>query len=348
LKEVLVGRVVIGGNYIPLQSMIKNPVTDTELTLSKISELQKVGCDIVRISIPDIDSSIALKTIVSKSPIPIVADIHFDHRLAIRSIEAGVHKVRINPGNIGNEHKVKQVVDCLKTHQIPVRIGINGGSIDKEILRKNQNDKIAAMIESAAIELDIFDRNNYDNIVLSFKSSGVMETIKVNQIAAAKFGIPLHIGVTEAGDMIDGTIKNSIGISHLLLNNIGNTLRVSLTDSEVNEIYVAKKILESIGRRQPEIEIISCPTCGRTEGEIKKIVSQIKSKISGRKFSKSLKIAIMGCIVNGPGEACESDFGVACGKSSSVIFKRGIKIKTVKNSSIYDELISILDEYNEI
>lgn len=342
--KINVGNVIIGGNYIPVQTMIKNSTTDYKTTIEKIKRLSSIGCDIIRITVSDEESIEPLKITLKESNIPIVADIHFDHRLAIRSIEAGVNKVRINPGNIGNEDKVKEVISCLKEYQIPVRIGINSGSLPKHLSLKYDNH-IDIMIESAKEEIGYFEKYGYDKIILSFKSSNVMETIKVNKLAQKIFGLPLHIGVTEAGDKTDGTIKNSIGISSLLLDGIGDTIRVSLTSSEEDEVITGIKILESIGKRTPNIEIISCPTCGRTQTDIFKIVSQFKEQTKDKKFSKSLKVAIMGCIVNGPGEAEDSDFGVACGKNKSIIFKERKQLKTVKNSEILDELIMILKNY---
>jgi (E)-4-hydroxy-3-methylbut-2-enyl-diphosphate synthase len=345
--QIKVGKVIIGGDFIPVQSMIKNPLSELDLTITKINNLHKIGCDIIRITIPDEKVIPDLKEVIRVSPIPIVADIHFDYRLAIMAIEAGVNKVRINPGNIGNENRVKKVIDCLKEYNIPVRIGINGGSLPQH-LRDKYDKPVQIMIESAKEELKYFEKYGYDKIVLSFKSSNVHETIYVNRLAKKEFGFPLHIGVTEAGDLIDGTIKNSIGISILLNEGIGNTIRVSLTSTEEDEVIVGLRILESLGFRAPDIEIISCPTCGRTEVDIQKIVRELKEKIKGLKFNKNIKIAVMGCIVNGPGEAQNAMFGVACGKDQSMIFSKGKKLKTVKNSAILDELLLILKEYHEL
>lgn len=339
-----VGNVKIGTDYIPIQTMIKNSIKDKSLTIKKIKELAKIKCDIVRITIPDEESVKYLKEIIKDSPIPIVADIHFDYKLAIQSIKAGVHKIRINPGNIRNEDKVKEVIFALKEYNIPVRIGINAGSLPKH-LKDKFKDEVIIMLEAAKEEIGYFEKYNYDKIILSFKSSNVLNTISVNKKAKEIFDFPLHIGITEAGDLIDGTIKNSIGISNLLLNGIGDTIRVSLTSTEFEEIKVAQKILESIGKKVPEIEIISCPTCGRTEVDIQDIVSKVKDKMINKKLNKKLKIAIMGCVVNGPGEAEGADFGVACGKNQSVIFKDGKKLKVVKNFKILDELLILLSEY---
>ncbi len=345
MTTIKVGNVPIGEEYIPIQTMLKNRVGDIATSLKKIEMVKEAGCDIIRITVPDEESAKSLKEVIKHSPIPIVADIHFDYRLAILAIEAGVHKVRINPGNIGSEDRVKKVIDCLKEYQIPVRIGINGGSLPKHLKSIYDNDTIKIMIETAKEELNFFEKYGYDKIVLSFKSSSVMETILVNRLAKKEFGLPLHIGVTEAGDKEDGTIKNAIGIGALLLEGVGNTIRVSLTSREIDEVIVGKKILESIGVRSPEIEVISCPTCGRSEVDIEDVVAKFKAKIVGIKTTKRLKVSIMGCVVNGPGEAEKSDFGVACGKDSSILFKKGIKLKTIKNSEILDELIVMVKDW---
>jgi (E)-4-hydroxy-3-methylbut-2-enyl-diphosphate synthase len=341
-----VGNTTIGEGFIPVQTMLKNSLLELDKTIKKIYDLSAAGCDIIRITVPDEMVIPNLKEVLKVTPIPVVADIHFDHRLAILAIEAGVHKVRINPGNIGNEDKVRKVIDCLKEYGIPVRIGINGGSLPDHLKGKSA-DHVEIMLESAREEIRYFEKYGFDRIVLSFKSSNVLETIEVNRRARKEFGFPLHIGVTEAGDAVDGTIKNSIGIGVMLLEGIGDTIRVSLTSGEEDEITVGKKILESAGIRTPGIEIISCPTCGRTEVDIREIVKGIKEKTLHLKAVKPLKIAVMGCIVNGPGEAENADFGVACGKNQSIIFDKGKKIKTVKNSAILDELLLIMKEYYE-
>lgn len=337
-----VGNVIIGQKYIPIQTMIKNHISDLDKTINKLKKLSNIGCDIVRVAVPDKNSINSLSKILKYSKIPVVADIHFDYRLAIMSIQAGVHKIRINPGNIGNKKNIKNIIDCLKEYNIPVRIGINSGSLPLHLMKKYNNDISKIMIESAKEEIKYFEQYGYDKIVLSFKSSDVQEVIKINRIAKEQFIFPLHIGVTEAGDFIDGTIKNTTGLSILLNEGIGDTIRVSLTSSEENEIKVGKKILESLGLREPNINIISCPTCGRTEVDIEKIVSKIKAKTSKINSKKNIKIAVMGCIVNGPGEAKNSDFGVACGKNKSIIFKNGEKIKVINNDFILDELLLLL------
>ncbi len=345
--SIKIGKLILDGSFIPIQTMIKNSIKNTELTLQKIDRLSKMGCDIIRVAVPDRESALMLRSIVDNSPIPVVADIHFDYRLALTAIESGVHKVRINPGNLGDEGRVRKIIDAARAAQIPVRIGINCGSLPEHILKKNPYmSNVELMLESAREELEHFKKNNFENIVLSFKSSNVMDTINVNRIAKIEFGYPLHIGVTEAGDFIDGAVKNTAGLSVLLLEGIGDTIRVSLTSSEENEILIGRKILESIGRREPEIEIVSCPTCGRTEANIENIVVSLKSRIDfSKKTVKPVKIAVMGCVVNGIGESKDADFGVACGRDKSILFKNGKKLKVIKNNAILDELLNILQSY---
>ena len=343
--EINVGNVIIGSKFIPVQTMIKNHISNLDKTINKLNKLSNIGCDIVRVAIPDKKSAISLKNILKYSTIPIVADIHFDYKLAIMSIQAGVHKIRINPGNIINKKYIKNIIDCLKEYNIPVRIGINSGSLPVHLIKKYNNYILKVMIESAKEEIKFFEKYGYGKIVLSFKSSNVKDMINVNKFAKNEFDFPLHIGVTEAGDIIDGTIKNTAGLSILLNQGIGDTIRVSLTSSEENEVKVGKKILESLGLRESNIDIISCPTCGRTEVDIEKIVNKLKQVISKIRLKKNIKIAVMGCVVNGPGEAKNSDFGVACGKNKSIIFKNGKKIKVIKNDLILDELLLVLNEY---
>lgn len=345
---IKVGNVIIGSSsYIPIQTMIKLPLEESSKIIDRIENLKNIGCDIVRVAFPDESLLKYLKEIVNNSSLPIVADIHFDYRLAIMAVESGVKKVRINPGNIGNEDKVKQVIQCVKEHNVPVRIGINAGSLPKHLLDKYNGDKIKVMIESAKEELGFFEKYGFDKVVLSFKTSNVIDTIKVNEIAKTIFPFPLHIGVTEAGDIIDGTVKNSVALAVLLSKGIGDTIRVSLTSREEDEVVVAKRILESLGKRDIDIEIISCPTCSRTEVSIESIVKELKQKINMIKLKKKVKIAVMGCIVNGPGEAKDADFGVACGKGQSILFRSGEKIKIVKNNVILDELLILLKDYYE-
>jgi (E)-4-hydroxy-3-methylbut-2-enyl-diphosphate synthase len=303
--------------------------------------LTTAGCDIIRVTVPDNEALAALPEICRGSAIPVVADIHFDYRLAIGAVKAGVSKVRINPGNIGSKERVKEVIDCCRSASVPIRIGINGGSLPGHLIEKYGSDRVSAMIACAVEETAWFEEHDFTNVVLSFKSSNVLETIVVNRLASKKFPYPLHIGVTEAGDVMDGTVKNSIGIGVLLQEGIGNTIRVSLTAPELSEVQAGLRILESCGKRQSRLEIISCPTCGRTDADIVSIVAAVKKALAGVEVIHPLKIAVMGCMVNGPGEAKGCDFGVACGKKKSILFKDGMKIKTVNNNRIIDELLII-------
>lgn len=345
--EIKVKDLTIGeDSYIPVQTMLKNPVWEIEKSMEKIEKLSKIGCDLIRISIPDEKALWGLKEILKSSPLPIVADIHFDYRLAIAAIEAGVDKVRINPGNIGDASRVRRIIDCLKNHRIPVRIGINKGSLPK-YLKEKYDDPIKIMIEAAKEEISHFEKAGYRNIVLSFKSSHVRENIAVNRLAKREFGYPLHIGVTEAGDLWDGTIKNAMGLAVLLQEGIGDTIRVSLTAPEEKEVKTGIKILENLGLRKCHVEVISCPTCGRTEIKLEELVSQVKQRLENRVFRKDLKIAIMGCIVNGPGEAQECDFGIAGGKEKSILFKNGKKLRLVENNKLLSEIELMLTEYYE-
>jgi len=347
IKSINVGNALISRDNISIQTMLKNDIKKTKLSINKINFLKNIGCDILRIAVPDFNAIPYLKVILKESILPIVADIHFDHKLAVASIEAGVHKVRINPGNIGGENKVKNVIDALKEKNIPVRIGINSGSLPKHLIEKYKDDKLKIMLEAAKEEIKYFEKYGYDKIVLSFKSSNVIETIKINELARENFNFPLHIGVTEAGDILHGTVKNSIGISSLLNKNIGETIRVSLTSAEKDEIIAGKSILESLGLRKANFEIVSCPTCGRTKGSIKKIIERLQNELADKKFVNCIKIAVMGCEVNGPGEAKDATFGVACGKNRSIIFKSGNIHKIIKNNKIIDELLIISKEYYE-
>jgi (E)-4-hydroxy-3-methylbut-2-enyl-diphosphate synthase len=347
IKKIKIGNIFISRETIPVQTMLKNNLSDLKNTLNKIKRFHELGCDILRIAVPDLESIKYLRNVIKDSILPIVADIHFDHKLAIKSIEAGAHKIRINPGNIGNEQKVKEVINCLKEYDIPVRIGINGGSLPKHLLEKYKNDKIKIMLEAAKEETDYFEKYGFDKVVLSFKSSNVLETIEINKLARKEFYLPLHIGVTEAGGLLDGTVKNSVGISTLLQEEIGETIRVSLTADEENEIFAGIAILEALGLRKSLFEVISCPTCGRTKSDIKIITELLKKELFGKKFKNKIKIAVMGCEVNGPGEAKDADFGVACGNDKSVIFKNGSIHKIIKNNAILDELLLIASEYVE-
>ena len=347
-KKIRVGNISIGGNNdIVIQSMCNTKSENATTTINQILELEKVGCELVRITIPNEASANNIESIKSKIHIPLVADIHFDYKLAIMSAERGIDKIRINPGNIGDESKVKQVIDICKKKGIPIRVGVNSGSVSKDILAK-YNGRVTddAIVESLDNEIRILEKYDFNDIVISVKSSNVLSCINCYKKVAEKYNYPLHIGVTEAGTIFSGTIKSSIGLGILISDGIGDTMRVSLSDNPINEIRVAKKILKTLGIRKEGIEIISCPTCGRTNIDIVKISNSVEDKIDklvadGLIDKKlNIKVAIMGCAVNGPGEAKEADIGIAGGNGEGLIFKKGEIIKKVKEEELEEQLIN--------
>ena len=347
-KKIRVGNITIGANNdIVIQSMCNTKTEDKDATINQILALEDAGCELVRVTIPNEIAANNIEHIKKKIHIPLVADIHFDYKLALMSAERGIDKIRINPGNIGDESKVKQVVNICKNKNIPIRVGVNSGSVSKEILDK-YNGKVTddAIIESLDNEIKILEKYDFNDIIISVKSSNVLSCINCYRKVSEKYDYPLHIGITEAGTMISGTIKSSIGLGILINDGIGDTMRVSLSDDPINEIRVAKKILKALGIRKEGIEIISCPTCGRTNIDIVKIANNIEDKIdkliSQSKIDKklNLKVAIMGCAVNGPGEAKEADIGIAGGNGEGLIFKKGEIIKKVKEEKLEEELIN--------
>lgn len=328
-RKMTVGNLPLGGGApVTIQSMTNTDTRDAEKTLAQINQLCQAGCEIVRVSVYDEACVKAVRTLVDKSPVPLVADIHFDHKLAIGALENGIHKVRINPGNIGGEQNVKELADCLKMHPVPVRIGVNSGSVEKEILFKYGGPTPRGMVESAINHARLLEKYGYTDLVLSMKSSSVPGTVEAYRIASKETDYPLHIGVTEAGTPGMGTIKSAIGIGSLLLDGIGDTLRVSLTGDPVNEVYAALEILKATGIRKEGINIVSCPTCGRTCIPVGDIAERVKRETMDIKTP--LTVAVMGCIVNGPGEAREADMGVAGGKDGGALFVKGEKPRAVK------------------
>ena len=328
-KQVLVGNVAIGGDaQVSIQSMTNTDTRDVQATLAQIRALASVGCEIVRISVYDELCAQNVRSFVDASPVPLVADIHFDHRLAIKALENGIHKLRINPGNIGGEANVKKLSDCLKRHHVPVRIGVNGGSLEKELLAKYGGPKPEALVESALTHARMLEKNGFDNLVLSMKTTNVPDTVKAAQLASKACNYPLHIGVTEAGTPGMGNIKSAIGIGALLLQGIGDTVRVSLTGDPINEVYAAKDILKAVGLRKEGLDIISCPTCGRTCIPVGDIAERIRRET--KDIKTPLTVAVMGCVVNGPGEAREADIGIAGGKSGGILFRKGREPESVK------------------
>lgn len=344
-EEIAIGKLRIGGNNpIAVQSMTNTDTKDAEATLLQINELAAAGCDIIRCAVYDSDCIAPLKTIVKKSPMPIVADIHFDYRLALGAIDAGVAKVRINPGNIGSDDKIKLVADAAKANGVPIRVGANSGSVNADFVKKYGRGAVA-IAESALANVSALERFGFNSIVVSAKSSNVREMIEIYEYISEKVKYPLHLGVTEAGDSLAGTVKSSVGIGSLLLNGIGDTIRVSLTAEPVKEVYTAYELLRAVGLYSGGVEIISCPTCARTKYDLEGTVAALREKFKGEK--RSLQVAVMGCVVNGPGEASNADIGIAGGKGKVVLFEHGEKVAVYSEEeavdALYERAMNILD-----
>ena len=345
IRDVPVG----GGAPISIQSMTNVDSRDEEALLRQIRELEDAGCEIIRISVPDMDALDTFKEVRKKTDSPLVADIHFDYRLAVGSIEAGADKIRINPGNIGSTDRVKAVVDAAKKAGIPIRVGVNSGSLEKDILEKYGHVTAEALAESALRNVKLLEDMDFGDIVISIKSSNVRMTYDAYKIAAEKTTHPFHVGITEAGTLHRGQVKSATGIGALLLAGIGDTIRVSLTSDPVNEVYFAKEILEATGFREPAYDIVSCPTCGRTKIDLVKLADDVEARLSKEQsLPHGLKIAVMGCVVNGPGEAREADFGVCGGDGRGLIFRKGEIVRKVEESELAEELVKeIRKAYNE-
>jgi len=342
-KKIKVGNTYVGGDAsIKVQSMTNTDTRDIRTTVSQIWALEEAGCDIIRCAVPDMEASEALGGIIKQIKIPLVADIHFDYRLALKSIKNGVAALRINPGNIGNKDKVKAVVEAAKDKGIPIRIGVNSGSLQKDILESYGKVCPEALVDSALRHVDILEEFNFFDIAISVKSSDVMEMIESYRLLSKKVDYPLHLGVTESGTRRMGTIKSSVGIGALLAEGIGDTIRVSLTDDPVEEIKVGRDILKSLGLLEDGIEFISCPTCGRTQINLIEIAKEVEEKLA--KVNKPIKVAVMGCAVNGPGEAKRADIGIAGGNGMGLIFKKGEIIKRVKEENLVDELLKEIEK----
>ena len=338
-NEVKIGDLKIGGNNpILVQSMLSIPSYDIENSVKQAIKLKQAGCEILRIAIPDKDSIKLIDAIKNAVDIPLVADIHFDYKLALESVAAGIDKIRINPGNIGNEDKIKAVAKACKNKNIPIRIGVNSGSIERKILEKYSSPTPEAMCESALYNAQLLEKFDFNNIVISIKSSSVRRMAESYRMIARKCQYPLHLGVTEAGTKTMGTIKSAIGIGSLLLDGIGDTIRVTLTDDPVEEVKAGFNILKALELRKCGITFISCPTCGRTRIDIIKIAKEIENLLENNK--SNLKVAVMGCVVNGPGEAKEADIGIAGGDGYGVIFKKGKIFKKVEEENLVNELVN--------
>jgi len=345
-REVKIGNKKIGGNNpILVQSMTNTDTHDIEKTIEQIRRLEAEGCDIIRVAVPDMEAAEAIKEIKKNINIPLVADIHFDYRLAIKSIENGVDKIRINPGNIGREENIKKVVEIAKERGIPIRIGVNSGSLEKEILHKYKGITAEAVVESALKSVLILEKLGFYDIVISLKTPNVPLTIEAYKLASSKVDYPLHVGITEAGTIEAGTIKSAIGIGTLLYLGIGDTIRVSLTGDPVHEVRVGRQILRSLGLLKEGVEVISCPTCGRTKIDLIKLAQEVEKRT--RHIKKPLKVAVMGCVVNGPGEAKEADIGIAGGDGEGVIFKKGKVYKKVKEEELIEELTKEIEKLLE-
>lgn len=342
-KQIAVGGVKVGGGApVAVQSMTNTDTRDADATLAQIEALAGAGCHIVRCAVPDMQAAEALRTICAKSPIPVVADIHFDYRLALASIEAGVQKIRLNPGNIGGADRVHEVVRAAKARRIPIRIGVNSGSVEKEILARFGGPTPEAMVESALYHVKLLNDCNFDDICISIKSSSVPDTMRAYLLAHEKTDYPLHLGVTEAGTEYMGTVKSAAGIGGLLALGVGDTIRVSLTDDPVKEIYAANAILKAVGRNDDGINVVSCPTCGRTRIDLIGIAKEVEQRCASI-HGKKLKVAVMGCAVNGPGEAREADLGIAGGAGEGLIFRKGEIVRKVPQDELVDALMEEIE-----
>ncbi len=342
-KKITVGTLCIGGGAeITVQSMLNVPSTDKEGSVRQAIALEKAGCEIIRLAIPDKEAVQLIPAIKKEVSVPLVADIHFDYKLALESAAAGIDKIRINPGNIGDESRVKQVADECRRRNIPIRIGVNSGSLEKHILAKYGKPTPQALCDSALYHAALLEKFDFDQIVLSLKSSNVLFMKEAYELAAQQCDYPLHVGVTEAGTERMGLIKSAAGIGSLLLNGIGDTIRVSLTDDPVKEVYAAKDILQALGLRRFGVQFISCPTCGRTRIDLISLAKQAEERLKG--CHKPITVAIMGCVVNGPGEAREADIGIAGGEGVGLIFKKGEIIRKVPEECLLDELMKEIEQ----
>ena len=338
-RQIIVGGVPIGGGApVVIQSMLNTKTTDVAASLAQIDELKQAGCQIARLAVPNMEAARGFAEIAKESPLPLVADIHFDYKLAIAAAEGGASKIRINPGNIGGEDRVKAVVDVCKDRHIPIRIGVNGGSLDKRLLEKYGHPTAEALVESAFEHLELLEKYGFYDTCLSMKSSTVPTMVAACRLFRSKCDYPLHIGVTETGPVRQGLIKSAMGIGALLLDGIGDTIRVSLTDDPVEEIYAAKDILKAAGLRKEGVNIISCPTCGRTRIDLIGLVNQVEAAL--KDCEKPITVAVMGCVVNGPGEAREADIGIAGGDGWGMIFEKGVQVDKLP----YEQLLPALLE----
>ncbi|MFZ3101392.1 MAG: flavodoxin-dependent (E)-4-hydroxy-3-methylbut-2-enyl-diphosphate synthase [Desulfitobacteriaceae bacterium] len=346
-KQVKVGTVLIGGGApIVLQSMTNTDTRDIPQTLAQICALADLGCEIIRVAVIDDQAAESLEQLVSQSPLPIIADIHFDYRLALKALQQGVHGLRLNPGNIGARWKVQEVVRAAKERQIPIRIGVNAGSLEKELLTKYHGPTVEGMVESALKHIHLLEDEGYDQIKVSLKASEVPLMLQAYRRISECVDYPLHVGVTEAGTVRSGIVKSAVGIGALLAEGIGDTIRVSLTGNPVHEIPVALQILRVLGLREQGVELISCPTCGRTQVDLAQLAEKVEDRLLLLpKLNRPLKVAVMGCAVNGPGEAREADFGIAGGKGMGLLFRKGEIVASVPEEELLPTLIREIESY---
>ena len=345
-KEIKIGnRYIGGGNAIAIQSMTNTKTEDVQATVNQILALEKAGCEIIRCAVPTMEAAKALAEIKKEIHIPLVADIHFDYRLAIAAIEAGADKIRINPGNIGDEKRVQAVVDKAKEYGIPIRVGVNSGSLEKLLVEKYGGVTAEGLVESAMDKVHLIENMGYDNLVVSIKSSDVMMCVKAHELIAKECKYPLHVGITESGTVWAGNIKSSIGLGLILGQGIGDTIRVSLTGNPVEEIKTAKLVLRTLGLRKGGIEVVSCPTCGRTQIDLIGLATQVGEMVADMPLD--IKVAVMGCVVNGPGEAKEADIGIAGGVGEGLLIRHGEVVKKVKEEELLKTLRWELEHWNE-
>lgn len=343
-KTAVIGQKVIGGgNPILIQSMTNTKTEDVDATVRQILELEDAGCDIIRCAVPTMEAAKALKPIRERIHIPLVADIHFDYRLAIAAMENGADKIRINPGNIGSEERVRAVVNEAKDRNIPIRVGVNSGSLEKDLLEKYGGVTAEALVESALHEAAVIEDMGYDNLVISIKSSDVLMCARAHELIADRTDHPLHVGITEAGTLYSGNIKSAVGLGIILYEGIGDTIRVSLTGAPIEEVRSAKRILKTLGLRKGGVEIVSCPTCGRTKIDLVSLANRVEEMVSAMPLD-DLKIAVMGCVVNGPGEAREADLGIAGGDGVGVLIRKGEIIRKVPETELLPALREELDK----
>ena len=345
LESVMIRDVKVGGGApVSIQSMTNVDAHDEGLLLNQIEELENAGCEIVRLAIPDMEAAGTLKKLRSKTNMPIVADIHFDYKLALAAIDSGADKIRINPGNIGSIDRVRAVVNEARMAHIPIRVGVNSGSLEKDILEKYGKVTARGLCDSALRNVAVIENMDFDDIVISLKSSDVRMNYEAHKLIAKETEHPIHIGITEAGTVKRGKLKSAIGIGSLLLEGVGDTMRVSLTANPVEEVLFAREILETLGLRKAGYDLVSCPTCGRTSVNLEELAEKIDRRLSDENIREGIKVAVMGCVVNGPGEAKGADYGVAGGMHKGVIFEKGKVVKTVKEEDIIEELFNLIYE----